>query len=56
MTAQNQETIDTEHEDELVVHSLLSQMIQEERWELTSWGRQHLKLGNGNHHQHRLGI
>ena len=43
MTTQNQVAIDTDHEDELVVIKVLSEMIQEERWELTKLGRQHLQ-------------
>ena len=40
MTTKNHETIDVNHEDELIVHHLLSEMIQNERWELTELGRQ----------------
>ena len=56
MTIQNHETIDIGQEDELVVQKILTEMIQEERWELTDLGRQRLQAVNGNGHQHRLVI
>ena len=56
MTTQNRETIDVEHEDELIVHHLLTQIIQDEQWELTELGRERLQSDQENHHQHRLVI
>ena len=56
MTTQHHETIEASQEDELLVHRLLADMIQGERWELTELGRQRLQSDEGNHHQHRLVI
>ena len=46
----------SDRRDELVVQKILTEMIQEERWELTDLGRQRLQAVNGNGHQHRLVI
>ena len=56
MTTKNPETIDLEHEDELIVHHLLPELIQNERWELTELGRLRLQADQQNHHQHQLVI
>ncbi len=56
MTTKNHASTDVEHEDELIVQKLLSEMVQDERWELTDLGRQRLRSDNGNPHQHRLVI
>ena len=56
MTTQNPVTIDVNHENDLVVHHLLSELIQNERWELTELGRERLQSDQENHHQHRLVI
>ena len=53
MTTQNHETIDVGQEDELIVLKLLSQMVQDDRWDLTERGREYMQTVNGNHH-HRL--
>ncbi len=42
MTIQNPAIIGDDPEDELAVGALLSEMIQDERWELTDYGRAHL--------------
>ena len=56
MTTQNPVTIDVEHEDELIVHHLLTQIIQDEQWELTELGRERLQSDQENQHQHQLVI
>ena len=45
MTTQLNESTDVEPEDELVVLKLLSEMVQNERWELTDLGRAHFSEG-----------
>ena len=55
MTTQKHEAIDTNQEEELVVRRLLSNMIQDERWEPTELGSRILKADR-RLHQHRLFI
>ena len=56
MTTKNHASTDVEHEDELIVHHLLTQIIQDEQWELTELGRERLQADQQNPHQHRLVI
>ena len=53
MTTQSHVAIDTDHEDELVVIKVLSEMIQEEQWDLTALGRERLQADKRNCRQHR---
>ena len=56
MTTQSHVAIDTDHEDELVVIKVLSEMTQEERWELTELGRERLQDEKRNSRKHRTVI
>ena len=56
MTTKRHQAIDTDHEDELVVANALTEMIQDERWDLTDLGQQLLQSDQDDVHHHRLVI